>query len=260
MVSDFIDEHNGYLHLTDEEYEQAHSGHPGLWKDGRFLLKYGTSSEGYCNSEKFMKQVEQAVTIAEIKYPRSAHNLLFLFDQISGHTAYADDALNVNRMNVNPGGNQAKMRDTIWNGTLQKMIFLDGTPKGMHKVLDERGVDLSGMKADDMRKRLKEMSEKTKVEAYITSKGHRCIFIPKYHCELNPIECVWGHAKRYTRSHCDYSFAGLERTIQPALETVSTDLMRKYFRKVREYARAYREGVEKALKRNKSHCRVSELE
>ena len=42
--------------------------------------------------------------------------------------------------------------------------------------------------------------------------------------------------------------------------------MRKYFRRVREYARTYREGhkaeleVEKALKEYKSHRRVSELE
>ena len=113
MVSDFIDEHNGYLRLSDAEYKQAHSSHPGLWKEVRFLLKYGASTEGYWKSEKFMKQVEHAVTIAEIKYPRSSHNLLFLFDQSSGHTAFADDALNVNRMNVNPGGTQPKMRDTI---------------------------------------------------------------------------------------------------------------------------------------------------
>jgi hypothetical protein len=53
--------------------------------------KYGTSSEGYCNSQKFLKQVEQAVTIAEIKYPSTTHNIVFLFDQGSGHTAYADD-------------------------------------------------------------------------------------------------------------------------------------------------------------------------
>lgn len=133
---------------------------------------------------------------------------------------------------------------------------------------------MSGMKVDDMRKKLKEMSdfkyEKTKVEKYITAKGHRCIFtcifIPKYHCELSPIEWVWGHAKIFTRSHCDYSFAGLERTIEPVLETVSTDLMRKYFRKAREYAKTYREGhaagpeVEKALKQYKSHHCVSELE
>ena len=51
MVSDFINEHNGYLELTDNEYEQAHSSHSGLWKEARYLLKYGSSSEEYWNSE-----------------------------------------------------------------------------------------------------------------------------------------------------------------------------------------------------------------
>ena len=46
MASDFIDEYNGCLHLTDTEYEQAHDNHPDLWKEARFL-KYGSSSEGY---------------------------------------------------------------------------------------------------------------------------------------------------------------------------------------------------------------------
>ena len=63
MVSDFIDEHNGFLQLTDYEYEQARSSHRGLWKEARYLLKYGSASEGYWNSENFMRQVEQAITI-----------------------------------------------------------------------------------------------------------------------------------------------------------------------------------------------------
>ena len=74
------------------------------------------------------------------------------------------------------------------------------------------------MKAEDMREALKEMSdfkyEKTKVESYITSKDHKC---PKYHFELNPIKRLWGHAKRYTRSHCNYSFAGLKHTIETSI-------------------------------------------
>ena len=126
------------------------------------------------------------------------------------------------------------------------------------------------MKADDMRKKLKEMHdfkyEKTKVESKISARGHRCVFIPKYHCEVNPIERVWGHAKQYSRRHCDYTFAGLEKTIGPALDSVSVDLIRKYFRRVREYAKGYREGfaagpaLKCAIKQHKSHRRISELE
>lgn len=35
MVSDFIDKHCGYLHLSDEEYDREKGSHPGLWKDAR---------------------------------------------------------------------------------------------------------------------------------------------------------------------------------------------------------------------------------
>jgi hypothetical protein len=257
------------LHLTNDEYEQSRSAHDGLWKEARYLLTYGASSEGYWNSEKFLKQVEQTVTIAEMKYPSITHNSVFLFDQSSGHTAYAADALNANRMNVNPGGTQPRMRDTVWNGKVQRMVE-NGVPKGMRTVLEERGVHVLGMKAEDMRKKLKDMHdfkyEKTKVEKYISGRGHRCIFIPQYHCELNPRERVWGHAKQYTRKDCDYSYPGLERTMGPALNSVPTDLIRKYFRRVREYARAYREGykagpeVERALNQYKSHRRASEIQ
>ena len=142
MVSDFVDEHNGYLRLSNQQYEESRATHPGLQKDARFLLKYGTNAEGYWNSEKFLNQMKHALTIAEIKYPSSSHNLVFLFDQSSGHTAYAEDSLNANRMNVNPGGSQPKMHNTTWNGSEQKMVDQNGIPKGMRKVLEERGVDV----------------------------------------------------------------------------------------------------------------------
>ena len=108
----------------------------------------------------------------------------------------------------------------------------------MNQVLVECGIDIRGMKADDMQTLLGRMDdfkyENTKVEKYLCGRGHRAIFIPKFHCEFNPIECCWGHAKCYSTEHCDYTFVGLERTINPALNSVSLDLIRKYFRKVRE--------------------------
>ena len=36
----------------------------------RKLLEYGESREGYWTSERFMKQIEYAVEVAEAKYPK----------------------------------------------------------------------------------------------------------------------------------------------------------------------------------------------
>ena len=49
---------------------------------------------------------------------------------------------------------------------------------------------------------------------------HIVYMLPKYHCELNPIERVWAQAKRYSRAHCKYNLVSLRKTIIPALESV----------------------------------------
>ena len=35
-------------------------------------------------------------------------------------------------------------------------------------------------------------NQKSKVEIFINSKGRLAYFLPRFHCELNPIERVWG--------------------------------------------------------------------
>ena len=86
-------------------------------------------------------------------------------------------------------------------------------------------------------------------------------FFPKFHCELNAIERNWCHAKKYTRAHCNGSITRLRRIVPEALETVSVELMNKFFSTCRLYEMAYREGktgkdVEGAVKLYKSHRRV----
>ena len=66
MVSDFITEKDGYLRLTEEEYQSAKEKNPGIRKAARQLLEYGESRKGYWTSEKFMQQIQ----IAEAKYPK----------------------------------------------------------------------------------------------------------------------------------------------------------------------------------------------
>ena len=239
MVSDFIDEHDGFLAITPAE-----ATHLSRCK-AREILKYGSDQEGYWNNEKFMEQVKIAADIAELKYPHDRFSVVWLFDQSSGHCAYEEDALNVLRMNVKPGGKQPVMRTTVnpKTGKPQSLVDHAGIPKGMKQVLKERGVNTDGMKAEDMRKVLGSHHdfkyEKTRVEHYLHQRGHRVLFIPKYHCKLNPIERVWAEAKRFTRKHCNYTFPQLERTVEPALDSVDVQLIRKYFRKAREYMNAY---------------------
>jgi len=44
--------------------------------------------------------VEDTIKIVNVKYPKDYYNVFLVFDHSSGHTAFADDALNVNKVNV----------------------------------------------------------------------------------------------------------------------------------------------------------------
>ena len=44
-------------------------------------------------------------------------------------------------------------------------------------------------------------NEKPLIQHYIEEHGHICLFLPKFHCELNLIEMVWGYAK-----YCEFIF------------------------------------------------------
>ena len=69
-----------------------------------------------------MQQLEIAVKICEYKYPKADGWIwILIFDQSSCHTAMAEDALDVSRMNVGPGGKQARLRETVWVGKPQSL-------------------------------------------------------------------------------------------------------------------------------------------
>ena len=49
------------------------------------------------------------------------------------------------------------------------------------------------------------------------------------------IERVWGQSKRYCRAHTNFALVKLREILNPAFNSVTVDLMKKYFRKAREY-------------------------
>ena len=186
-----------------------------------------------------------------------------------------DDALDVAKMNVKPGGRQPIKHDTIWNGKRWKLhtTARDGTkiPKGMNMVLEEHGVSTEGKKADWMWETLVKHSdfrdEKSMIERMLIERGHVPCFLPKFHPELNPIERVWAQLKRYTKAHCNYSLPSLCKNIPLAYDTVTLDNIHYHFRNVRHYMFCYLEGLipgkelDKVLKKYKtavkSHRKIS---
>ena len=176
----------------------------------------------------------------------AGYQALFLIDNSQGHSAYAVDALLVSRMNVNSGGKQARMQDGwfMQDGVkvYQSMVFSENhadhpnQPKGIKAVLMERGIyqpQLRGKCQSQCKhgavlccnKRILELqpdfqAQKSLVQETIEATGHMCIFLPKFHCELNFIEYFWGKVKRYIWENCDGSFKTLKENLPLALQSV----------------------------------------
>jgi hypothetical protein len=131
------------------------------------IIKYGSgkSDEGWWNAEKMVEQTRKAIDIFNTAFPNDI--AVFAFDNSSGHACKAPDALNAYRMNLNPGGKQPLMHDTAFyrlDGSLQLQYMsfqpfdsewdtdelipaeLIGKPKGIKRVLQERGLWIPGLK------------------------------------------------------------------------------------------------------------------
>lgn len=97
----------------------------------------------------------------------------------------------------------------------------------------------------------------------VRGRGHICLYLPKFHCELNPIERVWCHAKKHTRAHSNGSIVRLRKIVPESLAGIHRDTIGRFFAKSDDYERAYRDGhscatVDSMVKTYKSHRRVTD--
>ncbi|KAF7309325.1 hypothetical protein MIND_00302800 [Mycena indigotica] len=59
----------------------------------------------------FVKQLKEKIIPAFEAAHGPGYQALFMIDNSQGHSAYSEDALLAQRMNLNPGGKQARLRD-----------------------------------------------------------------------------------------------------------------------------------------------------
>ncbi|ODQ71802.1 hypothetical protein LIPSTDRAFT_5026 [Lipomyces starkeyi NRRL Y-11557] len=62
---------------------------------------------------------------------------------------------------------------------------------------------------------------------------------PRFHCECNFIERVWGETKRRARLDCDYSYSSLKQRVPVILDTIPVEKIRKFARRSWRFIEAY---------------------
>ena len=107
MVSEFLLPFGrlNLFSLSDEKQQEVMEKTGLTFKEAAELFEYGKNNEGYWDGPKLHKQVvNKALPIAEALYP--GYSLLFLFDNATSHSVYADNALRTEGMNKGNGGKQ----------------------------------------------------------------------------------------------------------------------------------------------------------
>jgi hypothetical protein len=257
MISDFLTP-GGRLAvpdtISDTELEARHL--PRRYATEYF--EYG--KDKYWRGDDMVEHtVKVAIPIFNATFPNC--QAVFFFDNASNHSSYAADALRVENMNLNPGGKQAWLRDGYIHdqGRSQSMKFpaeyfnreLAGKQKGIKRVLKERGLwperglvldcpttngrpgcnPQGGCCARRVLGAQKDFrDQKGRLQEEVENLGHRVIFYPKFHCELNFIERYWCRAKWFARENCGYSFQALKAIVPEALASVSNASIRGFYR------------------------------
>jgi hypothetical protein len=157
-------------------------------------------------------------------------------------------------------------------------------PKGIKVILTERGLyqgNLRGKcpskcdsdKLDCCNKQILEhqpdfQHQKSLVQEVIERAGHLCIFLPKFHCELNFIEFFWGVVKKYLRENCDYTYDTLKENMPKAMESMGLEVIHHWEHCMYRWMEVYRLGLgtadaqarvkEFSSTKYKSHRRIPE--
>ena len=167
----------------------------------------------------------------------------------------AADALLVTHLNKSDGDKNApKLRDTWFmrdgQRVAQLMQLSSGVQKGLQRILTERGLWLAGgMKVPNARLLLAEQPHfkaqkgRGRLVERILGAEQYVLMLPKYHCEFNFIENLWGRMKVDLRRNCSYDFAALHQSIPAAVASVPLAVLRRYARRCERTMDAYRPMV-----------------
>jgi hypothetical protein len=106
------------------------------------------------------------------------------------------------------------------------------------------------------------LAERPKIVKILEGAGHEVMFLPKFHCELNPIELVWSMIKtQFRKGGGRSSIAGAREALARAMDKPTFEQIRACFGHCWKYHDAYEVGIDptqaaNAIRVAKTHTRI----
>jgi len=174
MISDFLLP-CGRLTAESLTIEQRRSLQIPLHASKTFEFGSQNHASYWSTDDIISHTLDTAVKMFEAVYP--GYKALFLFDNASSHSSFAEDALRVQNMNLSGGGDQPAMRNGFFlkDGIriIQEMVDDNGVPKGIETILRERELWTMGLRLECPKIQCEECQVRRKCK--ICVKGSYCL-------------------------------------------------------------------------------------
>jgi len=245
------------------EWARAIAEHPDLTIEngkryfpraaGRTIELDGTN---YFDSDGILEQFERLFTLLKFKDDYEGYDIELMIDNARTHTA---KPFSINDFRKGTGYRSCPVEKLEWVDENNNECFInthfdgeDGASKGMFELCKELMlIPVDAQYKHFLLKDLVKLAEthpafvaKTFLEALAERYGVTLTHLPKFHCELSPIEGVWAHMKQYIRKNTDQTFNALRRLLVEAREHLKTHpLIPKLWRRFWRTVEAYEGGV-----------------
>ncbi|CAF1542252.1 unnamed protein product [Adineta ricciae] len=259
MVSDFLVQHpsSPFFRLNQQEWNNAIRQYPELTDDDglRYEMNSATVTahlgvDPYFDNETILCQFERLFKLLKFKEEYCNHDIEVLVDNARTHTTKP--------FSINDFGKGIGTRcpvssimyiDENNNKKIVDCYFRSGPhggqSKGLLAIASELGLNVSSdCKLETLKSILsnhRAFQNVSKLEQLAIDYGFKVLFIPKFHCELNPIEGFWCHQKAYVRKYSDQTFTTMTRLITQSRDDfvekkISLKLFRRFWKAVQAYA------------------------
>ena len=255
--------------LSESEWNEAVKFQPELNDDGNMNFFPRSASawiepgkDNYFNNEDILFQFKRLFLLLKYKKGYENFDIEILVDNSRTHSTKLYDLNNINK---NPSMNLSIYETIEYEENDEKKIiqcnFVDEhglkKSKGLFIIAKELGLIETDAEPKDKRYLLNNLKEIlsghiafksiTKLEKLSLENGFKIIFVPKFHCELNPIEGLWCFMKRYVRTRTDQNFDTMKRLIFESIDKYNKDpenknLNRKLWNRFWKCIDMYQEG------------------